>query len=1338
MNQIDQKARSSHKGAQPIIRQSSLAGAVRTALFASGMALLASGSVYAQSCGTAAAAPCSTTQGNALNAPAQDLTVVVDAALPSAVSSLATAADSAAITPAAASTVRIVNRNPITKKKAGDVVGIYAALDDAIVTVVNDSSVDVTSSEGGLADGIFSAGAKTNVTNNGSISANGYSWVAGIENQSSDSAVIRNNGDIFAGHSVTENPNTIYSHIYGVFSKNFGDGGTVVSNGGAIKVDGAAYSTGIFAYDGGTGGIRLTNAGDISVLASADDADTPENEKTSAISTGIFASTNAPGSNIVLNNTGSVEASSKYRGATGIAVSAYGDGSKATVTNSGKITAEGLRPGLMAKYAGTALNVLAGGDIAITNSAAGEIYGKGEGGASGVQANSTNGNVRITNAGLINATAGKYATAGVIANADNGRVDFTNSGTLIAETNGVAVGARINGTTGAAATNSGQIQMAKEGSTNIGATTGLFVTSSQGDASARNTATGVINITAGQDALGSTPALATALRAEAEVGNATVSNAGAINVSAPEGAGEATLFGARASAGGSGNASASNTGSIKVSGSDLTSLGIYKDKGGIDGVVAVGLSVLSDAGSAKASNQGALTIDIPVTEDDAIPYGATGVLGSSTSGAVTLGNSGSIAINAASPVPLSAEAGHALVGLDGSSGTGAVSVTNTGTIKLDGTITTGARGAGNGGNVSVRNDGTIASNSTSGQAAGLEGSITGGTLTLRNGGSIAAAAQDGDAIGLLGTVDDGTVKVINSGNLTASSVNGEAYGVLIRGNSAASVDNTGSIVAATAIQGGDGATTVTNRGSLFGDVRTGAGNDVITNAVGGLWNAAGGSADFGAGDDSFRNQGSLLLSGSQLAFGAGNNSFSNTGTVKIAGNNTVQLGGGSAALFTNTGVLDFVNGKVGDSLTIAGNFAGKGNINMDVNLRANRGDSLYISGTTAAGTQQKLNVALLDGLPTSSSVNKPLQLVQVAGSADPKAFVAGQVLGISPADFLKLDMSVAVAKEPSGNGGNYLLAITPKVSGLNASGTLATAAALGVDSLLASTTGSWRDRNAMIESSAALPGLKGVTPWVRGFRDTGGMSPSYLAGNFGQGHSASLNQDNMGSEVGFNVDAGNGFSMGATVAKSEAKQYLAEGYGMDTLRGSSVGLYATWRSQGGAYVDASVRGMQFDAYMDTVAGRQQSQGNAHMLNLEAGHTWTLRNGLNLEPQFQYTSTTVSGMNVQGHQASLETETTNWQRGRVGLSLWKAYRGVSGWNVTPFGQINAVHTLDGTLDYNINRDFRGQLSSEGTTAMFKLGVNAAKGRFSLGSALNWQSGNLLDSGLGVQTRLSYAW
>lgn len=1392
MNTVSARKASKFKEPQIVHQPSTLATAVRGALAATSLALLSSTSAFALPCSTSNVSACSSNQSNSSPLTSQDLARVAADRAPSAVTQASLTSDNAAIDRAATQHKRIINTGDITKSTADDVIGLEAVSDNGDVNVVNAANIHLTTDNNSLADGIFAAGGRTSILNTGSISASGYNWVAGIENQSSDAARIRNEGDISISPSSSTGAGYIFGRSYGIFSSNSGDGGTFIRNGGSITGRAGAYSVGIFAYDGGADELRIINAGDIVVLTKSDQPETPINETEAGVNTGVWASKNAAGSKITFENSGLIDIRGTYRATNGAVLAAHGFGSSASAVNSGTIRVTSEKPTPNGQIpASTGLHVAADGDVAVNNTASGHITTIGNAGSHAIRAASDNGMVRINNDGLLDSQVGistiadngesSIRNSGII-NADvgvtgfsaNERIFISNSGTIRARAGALAVAthgsatfintgtiespasqrfagfrsaATIIGENSAVAINSGLIDQTL---INIGfiGSTAMETSSGFGESVVRNGVNGVIKQTSLalplDGALGSKSVahLSTALIASTVDGSASASNAGTLEIRGlSKGNGNLVLTGLSSTAQGTGRAITFNSNILKIAADDLaTSPNTLPQIGGQKPQKsATGLFSLSKTGDALALNTGRLSIETKGTLDVATQPEIVGVLGRSDTGNVVLENAGSVDIETSTSGAILDDQ-HGGTAIDGGSTSGDVSVLNSGSIAVNGIASTGALAASGGGAVAMKNTGMLNISSSHGNATGLGGNINGGTLSIANAGiiNVTAASAGVRSAGILASATDGEVVTLNSGLINATAAGGNAYGILGTGNGNAKLVNTGKIVAGTAIQAGDGITTISNHGILVGAVGGGAGNDTINNHQGASWDMSGRVSSFGAGNDNLRNMGFLLLKDSRFDFGEGSNGFSNAGTIKLAGSNLIDMGATGSARFTNAGLLDFTNGKAGDSLAITGHFGGVGNINLDVDLTAGIGDWLSVSGVTATGTQQKLNIALLDGLPTSDALNQPLKLVQVAGNSNPNAFVPGQVLGISPADFLKLDMSVAVEKVAGTKGGNYLLSITPKVAGLNASGTLVSAAAMGVDSMLSSTSGNWRDRAAMIHSSSALPGLKGITPWVRGFRDTGGMSSSNMVGNFGQAHSSNLNQDNSGSEIGFNLDAGNGFNLGATVAKSEAKQYLAKGYGTDTLHGSSVGMYATWNSQGGAYLDASVRGMQFDAYLDTVAGRQQGQGDAHMFNLESGRTWTLRNGLNVEPQAQFTSTKVSGMNVRGDKAVMQTETSNWQRGRVGVSLWKSYRGVSGWNVTPYGQINALHTLEGTLDYNINRDFHGQLNSEGTMAMFKFGVNAAKGRFKLGSALNWQSGNQLDSGLGMQTQLSYAW
>ena len=252
------------------------------------------------------------------------------------------------------------------------------------------------------------------------------------------------------------------------------------------------------------------------------------------------------------------------------------------------------------------------------------------------------------------------------------------------------------------------------------------------------------------------------------------------------------------------------------------------------------------------------------------------------------------------------------------------------------------------------------------------------------------------------------------------------------------------------------------------------------------------------------------------------------------------------------------------------------------------------------------------------------------------------------------------------------------------------------------------------------------------------MNPDHLSGNFGQLSNARVSQDNFGTEMGLELQALNGFRFGTLFAKSEGKQYLVDERGMDTIRGSTLGLYGTWVSQNGFFVDASWRTMQFDADIDSAGGRQRSDGHAVTTNLEAGYTWKLGNGLNIEPQLRYTSTSIDGLRIQGDQATFESQEAQWKRASAGFSMWKTYGGGSGWRWTPYGEVSLMRTLEGVASYTINDDYFGNVMAEGTSALVKFGLGAQKGRFSWNGGFNWMDGATYSDAFGGQMSLQYAW
>src|SRR5213076_984961 len=120
------------------------------------------------------------------------------------------------------------------------------------------------------------------------------------------------------------------------------------------------------------------------------------------------------------------------------------------------------------------------------------------------------------------------------------------------------------------------------------------------------------------------------------------------------------------------------------------------------------------------------------------------------------------------------------------------------------------------------------------------------------------------------------------------------------------------------------------------------------------------------------------------------------GVINVNGDqNWIDMGGPQALVpslnplpFYNYGVIDFQDGHADDYLLITGDFAGQGDINVDVSGLHEVSDQLYIDGSVVAGTVQTINVDLLD-LP--NSIQTLIPIVYVSGDSVAGNFTLGDV-----------------------------------------------------------------------------------------------------------------------------------------------------------------------------------------------------------------------------------------------------------------------------------------------------------------------------------------------------------
>ncbi|MCI4568312.1 hypothetical protein [Lysobacter sp. CFH 32150] len=610
-----------------------------------------------------------------------------------------------------------------------------------------------------------------------------------------------------------------------------------------------------------------------------------------------------------------------------------------------------------------------------------------------------------------------------------------------------------------------------------------------------------------------------------------------------------------------------------------------------------------------------------------------------------------------------------------------------------------------------------------------------GDALLQNSGIISAVAT-GDIANASGAVVLGAygAQVNNDGTIAAAAYGADATAtaVSMESNGNNVLTNTGTIAAfgdgtRIAISSGSGATaSIANSGSITGAILTGDLDDNLDNAAGSIWHAVG-ESDFGAGDDHIVNHGTILMDDAVIRLGGyvTGNTFDNFGTLAVSGAANV-LDMDNPFPVNNNGVITFVDGAADDVLTIVGDFAGQGDIQVDVSGLNQTSDQLYVEGGVIAPTTQTLNVNLLD-MPTTASMYVPLVYVNGESTADD--FVLGNV-GYG-GGFLSLDFSLNANIDAS-NATADVFSLGVAVTGLSDMGSLAATIAPGVQSLVNAQVGTWRQRMGVVPEAGDV----GLAPWVRMFTDSGDVNPQHSS-NFGPGGNFGFKQSNHGWELGLDARPTENFAVGVLFADLEGSQHLRTGAGSDRFDGKTFGLYGTLLAKG-FYVDVSQRWTGLDARLQSAVGTQTTEVSANAFNVEAGYTaWTVAD-IHVVPQAQYTRTEVSDIStLQSGQSTFVVDGGVSSRARLGVALDKTFER-AGYTWTPYGSLNAVREFDGEYDYSVNGGLVGATSTEGTSAMVEMGLGMRKGKLSITGGVNWIDGGAVQSFMGGQLAMRYSW
>ena len=1104
---------------------------------------------------------------------------------------------------------------------------------------------------------------------------------------------------------------------------------TVIDNSGTIKAN-ATVNDRTGQYAGAVGmafGIHTTNYTASAAVTNSGSitADTTENKQSPGAAAGIFTNTGYQNAYFgyaygptTISNTGSISASLVSSNATKAtrspqyaAQTAYGAGNTATgilsavtygditIANAGAISASaksdhyvggGSDNGTTTANGISVANLVGNGGYAHTYSLA---------------------NVGITNASTGSITAyaeSSYATGDTAkATGISARVAVgSNGSTLVSAGRGITIdNAGIVSATAVIANDPTGIATATGISAVNGSTAGYVNVTNSGSIAAAATTTGVATATG---ILASGYSVAATLDAGYVGATATGASGTATGLSVLNGNTAALAIGNAGTlkatfVGGSGNAYGANI----TTGGDLS----FTNSGAIVATAtnnAVGVT-FNNPTPTTLVNSGMISATSAATSTTATATGISLVNGSSA-GSVSLTNSGTVLATAstsgeANATGIFASSPDVAIALNAGGYVSAVATGTSGTATALSLITTGTTA------LAISNPGVI--NATFNGAGGLAygADITSaGDVNFTNSGKI-FATYFVNAVGLqLNSATNNTL--VNSGVISAASSAGNSI----------------------AVQTGAANDTFQNTGTINGAIVTGAGNDTLTNSAGGVWNPIGTATVFGAGDDTISNAGLIQMNNSGITLGSGGtagNTFANSGLITAVGSNSIDLGANNPnPTFTNTGIVDLRSGAPGNSLTLTGNWAGTGQLGVDVDPLKGTSDMLHVVGNVAGGSVTSVNVDLLD-LPTTATSSVPV--VTVTGTSAPSNFALGTVQFDTAKSFLVVQ-GVSLLDS---NTTPDVFSVGVAVTGVTDSGALAASIVPGVESLMNSEVGTWRQRMGVITPTAQ--GSVGL--WTRAFDDSGTVNPGHIAGNFGQGGNFSFDQTNSGEEIGADFAISQNFTAGLMLGKAQSNQHLdGGGVGSNRISGDTRGAYATWMAAGGFYLDASYRSMSFDARLDSQAGESRTTGNADAFNVELGQSWAFGDGFKLVPQVQYTKTTVDKADtLSGALNGFTPQGGDSSRGRAGLLLSKdiASSGSTVW--TPYVSASAVHEFDGENNFIIEqRHSTGSTDTKGTSALVEGGISVKTGKLEVFGGVNWQDGGALKSFAGGQVGLHYNW
>ena len=258
-----------------------------------------------------------------------------------------------------------------------------------------------------------------------------------------------------------------------------------------------------------------------------------------------------------------------------------------------------------------------------------------------------------------------------------------------------------------------------------------------------------------------------------------------------------------------------------------------------------------------------------------------------------------------------------------------------------------------------------------------------------------------------------------------------------------------------------------------------------------------------------------------------------------------------------------------------------------------------------------------------------------------------------------------------------------------------TAMMKGAKSAMASTAMMWRaENNDLMKRMGDLrlsEGEKGL--WAK-----------YYGGKYEMDNqNTDFNLKYNAYQLGYDVDAGNGWTVGAAVSYNDGDATYGNGRG--DLSTYSAGIYGTWKSEDGQYVDIIAKYSKLEndykVFNDSghkLSGDYKTWGTS--ISAEYGKRFENDNGFYFDPSVELTLGRINGKDYNAHSDYLdsvgvkkdmqvEQDAFNTLVGRVGFRLGQKLD-----NASYFVKLAAAHEFSGEFDST----FRAVNEPEGKTSI----------------------------------------